>query len=269
MNGVVHDPAVRQPTTDRRAWVEQIMGMPISVHVRGSGARSPEVAGAVAALLGDLRDADAMFSTYREDSEVRRLQRGDLSLADADPLVREVHRLCKVARLRTDGWFDAWSAVPGEPGLFDPTGLVKTWAVARSALRLEDLPGLGFAIGAGGDVLLSSPEGAPPWRIGIEDPKDRSRVLATVTVQDGGVATSGLAARGAHILSPRTGLPATEVLSATVVGPSLMWADVWATAAVARGTAVLDWVSTLEGTSGLLVLADGTVHRWGAVVAEV
>ena len=52
------------------------------------------------------------------------------------------------------------------------------------------------------------------------------------------------------------------MLSATVIGPSLLWADVWATAAVARGASAVEWVDTLTGTSGLLVLADGTVHRW-------
>ena len=78
---------------------------------------------------------------------------------------------------------------------------------------------------------------------------------------DGGIATSGLAARGTHIDKPHTGEAATEVLSATVISPSLLWADVWATAVVARGASAIDWVGTLHGTSGLLVLADGTVHR--------
>ena len=101
-----------------------------------------------------------------------------------------------------------------------------------------------------------------PWQIGIEDPRDTSRVLATVPVADGGVATSGVAARGQHILDPRTGEPATEILSATVIGPSLVWADVFATAAVARGASAVEWVRGLHGTSGLIMLTDGTVHRW-------
>lgn len=240
--------------------------MPVSVHVRGAAARAPEAETAVRTLFGELRALEQVFSTYVPSSQVSRLQRGELTLAGCDPVVVEVHRLCTTARERTGGAFDAWASVPGRPGVFDPTGLVKTWAVGRAARHLAGLPGLDVAVDAGGDVLLHRNEGvdedAAPWRVGIEDPRDRSRVLATVQVHDGGVATSGTAARGAHVLDPRTGRPATAVLSATVVGPSLLWADVWATAAVALGEDAVRWVASLHGTSGMLVLADGRVHRW-------
>ena len=255
-------PAPTSEPPGRRAWVEQIMGMPISVHVRGAGSRDPATARAARQLFASLRVADALFSTYRQDSEISRLQRGELDLGAADPAVREVHRLCEAARIRTGGYVDAWAAVPGRPGLFDPTVLVKTWAVARAARHFDALPGLALAVGAGGDIALRAGAEPQPWQIGIEDPRDRTRTLATVPVPDGGIATSGLAARGAHIVDPHTGKAATEVLSATVIGPSLLWADVWATAVVARGASAIDWVGTLHGTSGLLVLADGTVHRW-------
>lgn len=255
----VAEPDAADP--NRRAWVEQIMGMPISVHVRGADARGPAAAQAAGRLFGDLRSADRIFSTYRADSEISRLARGEIDLASCDPSVREVHRLCEVARLRTDGYVDAW-AVPGRPGLFDPTVLVKSWAVARAARHFEQIPALALAVGAGGDILVRPGDQPDPWRIGIQDPHDRGRTIATVPVHDGGIATSGLAARGAHIFDPHTGEAAIEVLSATVIGPSLLWADVWATAAVARGASAVEWVDTLTGTSGLLVLADGTVHRW-------
>ncbi|MCV2393148.1 FAD:protein FMN transferase [Actinotalea sp. M2MS4P-6] len=243
-----------------RAWVEQIMSMPISVHVRGERAHDDVVAAAVADLFDDLRAVEARFSPFLPDSEVCRVQRGELDLADAHPQVREVERLCHTALERTDGWFDAWHS--RADGLWDPTGLTKTWGVALAATRLDRVPGLGYAIGAGGDILLRPAPDGRPWQIGIEDPRDRSTVLATVPVVDGAVATSGTAARGTHIRDPFSGEQVNEVVSATVVGPSLIWADVFATAAVARGASAVDWVSTLHGTSGLLVLADGTVHRW-------
>lgn len=247
---------------ERRAWVEQVMGMPVSVHARGAGARSEAADAAVRALFADLHELEAIFSPFRPDSQVSRLQRGDLTLDAADDVVREVYRLCDVARILTDGAFDAWSSVPGRPGVFDPTGLVKGWAVARAARRLDGLEHLAFAVGAGGDILLRPGAADHEWLIGIEDPRDPSRVLATVPVRDGAVATSGVAARGLHIVDPRSGDRATEVLSATVIGPSLMWADVFATAAVALGRDAVAWTSGLHGTSGLLVLSDGVVHRW-------
>jgi FAD:protein FMN transferase len=261
-NGAAAQAATVEPSPGlpHRAWVEQIMGMPISVHVRGERALDDVVGAAVADLFDELREVEARFSPFREDSELCRLQRGEVELEHASDDMREVERLCRTALERTDGWFDAWHSRPD--GLFDPTGLTKTWGVGRAARHLDSLPGLGYAIGAGGDILLRPTSDGEPWLIGIEDPRDRSCVLATVPVSDGAVATSGTAARGAHIRDPRTGAAMTEVLAASVVGPSLMWADVFATAAIARGAKAVDWVSTLHGTSGLLVLADGSVHRW-------
>ncbi|WP_448631050.1 FAD:protein FMN transferase [Cellulomonas soli] len=253
------EPVPFVPTTvepPRRAWVEQIMGMPISIHVRGPMAPAPLTARAVADAYAELRRIDTVFSTYREDSVISRVRRGEIRLADCPPEVLEVHMLCRQARERTDGWFDAWRWRDG----FDPTGLVKGWAIARAGTFLEKVEG-DVAIDAGGDVLVRSAADAP-WRIGIEDPNDRETILAWVDVTEGAIATSGLAARGAHIIDPFTAQPVTGVLSATVVGPSILWADVMATAAVARGPQAVEWVETLPGTSGVLVLADGQIHRW-------
>ena len=249
------------PDPGHRAWVEHLMGMPVSVHARGAGARAPEVDAAVQEVFAELRRLEAIFSTYRPDSEISRLQRGSLSLEEASDVVREVHRLCVTARERTRGAFDAWRAVPDEPGLFDPTGLVKGWAIARASAVLEGL-GPSMAVDAGGDLVVVPGDEPYTWTVGIEDPADRTRVLARVALADGAVATSGTAARGLHITDPRTGRPATTLASATVVGPSLLWADVFATAAVALGEDARAFVEGLHGTSGLLVLPDGTRHAW-------
>jgi thiamine biosynthesis lipoprotein len=250
------------PDVDRRGWVEQIMGMPISIHVRGPRAHDPASAHAVEGAFDSLRAVDAMFSPYREDSEISRLQRGELTLARCSPEIREVHNLCRTAFERSGGYFDAWGWRGRD--IFDPTGLVKGWAIGRAGRLLAALDDSDVSINAGGDVLVrcADPVNGEPWRIGIEDPNDRTRVLATVELHDGAVATSGVAARGTHIIDPFTGIPVESVRSATVIGPSIMWADVWATSAVARGAGAVDWTPSLHGTSGLLVLADGTVHRW-------
>jgi thiamine biosynthesis lipoprotein len=245
----------------RRAWVEQLMGMPVSIHVRGPRAHDVDVARTVAAAFASLHAVDAMFSTYRDDSELSRLQRHEITLAASSPEIREVHTLCRTALERSAGYFDAWGWRGA--GVFDPTGLVKGWAIGRAGLLLAALNDCDVAIDAGGDVLVrcADPDGTP-WRIGIEDPRDRTQVLATVELHDGAVATSGTAARGTHIVDPFTKTPVESILSATVIGPSIVWADVWATAAVARGVGAVGWTESLHGTSGMLVLADGTVHRW-------
>jgi thiamine biosynthesis lipoprotein len=66
-------------------------------------------------------------------------------------------------------------------------------------------------------------------------------------VTDLAVATSGTYEKGTHIYDPHTGAPATELLSMTIVGPSIVEADVYATAAFAMGLAGLDFIERRAG----------------------
>jgi thiamine biosynthesis lipoprotein len=213
------------------------MGMPISVHIRAEDVDSPWVAQAVEEAFDLLREADRLFSPYREDSEVSRIRRGDLAPAQADPLVRQVITLCRQATALTQGAFT--DQLPDDRGVprFDPTGLVKGWAAERAGRRLAALPATTFCLNAGGDVVVggratrtAARRSVAPWRVGIEDPRDRTRVAEVVEIDQGGVATSGNAARGAHLYDPYARKVVDRGGSVTVVGPSLMWADVWATA---------------------------------------
>lgn len=239
---------------EQRRWVEHVMGMPASLLLRGE--QLVDVDPAVTAAYDELRRADALFSTYSETSEVSRLRRGELTPAEADPLVREVLGLCEEAKARTEGWFDI-----DLPGGLDPSGLVKGWAVERAAAVLaERLPALDVCLNVGGDVAVRSASGEP-FTVGIEDPHERTRLLTGVPVAAGGLATSGTAARGLHILDPRTGQPVEALASLSVVGPSLLWADVYATAAFARGMAGPAWIGGLAAYECLAVHPDGRIIR--------
>jgi thiamine biosynthesis lipoprotein len=223
------------------------MGMPISVLARGAEARSEETAEAVETTFTELRHVDAKFSTYRADSAVSRINRGELGLADADADVREVADRCTAARSRTGGLFDA-----NRPdGTWDPSGLVKGWATERAARRLATV-GVDWCLNAGGDVVVLCPSGEE-FAIGIQDPADPTRVGAVVRRSSGGVATSGSAARGVHIYDPRTGrMVSGGPASVTVAGPSLEIADVLATAAFVAGAG---WAGVLAGEPGYAGLA--------------
>ncbi|MEV4539542.1 FAD:protein FMN transferase [Asanoa sp. NPDC049518] len=242
----------------RRTWVEQVMGMPISVHVR-SGADALFVADAVAEAYGSLRQVDRIFSLYRVDSQLSELNQGVRALTDCDPLVREVLDLCEQARELTDGWFDA--LLPGRDGraAFDPSGLVKGWAAERAAALLADRGVADFSLNAGGDIVLCGGNGLPPWRVGVEDPAEPDRLWAVLEVGEAAVATSGTARRGAHIVNPRSGRAVAGLVSVTVLGPSLTWADVYATAAVARGPDNLAWLGGHPGYHALVVDGNGLV----------
>ena len=242
----------------RRAWVEQIMGMPVSIHLRGAGLARSAVEAAVEAVFSDLRDVDAVFSTYRPTSDIRRFNHGELTLAECHPTVTEVLRLCDAARHRTGGAFDPNLPAPGGGIWFDPSGLVKGWAAERAAGHLARLD-LDFCLNAGGDVVARAGGESIPWRVGVEDPEDLRRILGVVPLRSGAVATSGSARRGHHIVDPRGNRPAQELLSATVTGPSLMWADVFATATIVGGTAALEWFADLPGYEALIVTPGGDV----------
>jgi FAD:protein FMN transferase len=218
------------------------MGMPVSIHLRGPQVRDGEAERAVAGAYEELRHIDELFSTYRPDSQLSRLRRGELDPRHTDPLVEEVATLARQAHDRTDGAFT--TMLPDADGVvgYDPTGLVKGWAVDRAAVALNRLPETAWSINAGGDVLVGrhahippTGEDAAPWRIGIEDPRDRSRMLAVVPLTSGAVATSGTAARGAHLYDPFAGVTFDRSGSWTVVADTLLWADVWATALFVGG----------------------------------
>ena len=246
----------------RSVRVEEMMGMPISIHVLNeSGTVSPTAERAIEACFAELRDIDRVFSTYRDDSDIRRIARRELALTDADPRVIEVEAACRAAAIETGGLFSAtWQ------GSFDPTGYVKGWSVENAARRhLAPLIEHEVAVGinAGGDMqLFTAPDSDWHWNVGIADPGRPGKVIATLEVRNGAVATSGSAERGSHIIDPRTGSPARGVASASVVDDSLTRADLWATAAVVAGFDDRSWVARSRTRTGIVVADDGRVTRW-------
>jgi thiamine biosynthesis lipoprotein len=250
------------PAVHRR--VEHVMGMPVSLALRGRHADDDAGSSAWDEAMATLRDVDRVFSTYREDSFVSRLGRGEITVADCPPEVAEVLALGEVARLQSHGAFDVRRPGPDGRPVLDPSGVVKGWAVERAARPLRALARTDFCLSAGGDMVchVADPD-APAWRVGIEDPADPSRLVAVVPVRHGAVATSGTAHRGEHVVDARTGAPPRGIASVTVVGDDLTWADIDATAAYALGREALAWLTSRSGRSGVVVWADGTAETFG------
>jgi FAD:protein FMN transferase len=229
------------------------MGMPVVVDVRDE-----VVDGDVLERMFDsLRFADAIFSTYRDDSEISRLNRGELALADAHRDVREVLDRCEALRVETDGYFDVRAAAADA---IDPSGLVKGWAVDHAAAILVDAGLHNFAVNMAGDMRLRGRAVPDPcWSVGIQHPLEPESIAAVVEANDLAVATSGAYARGDHVLDPHTRRPPVGVLSVTIVGPELATADAYATAAFAMGEAGIHWSARLRGYEALTILADERV----------
>ncbi|MFE4411672.1 FAD:protein FMN transferase [Streptomyces sp. NPDC056821] len=235
------------------------MGTVFSFDVRGG--RSDAVAAALGEAIAGLHRVDEVFSTYRDDSQLSRLSRGELTVAECDPEVAEVLALGAEAERVSEGWFSL-----RYQGSLDTTGIVKGWAAERAARRIAAAGVSGVSVNGGGDVqLLGSPDAQRPWRVGVSDPLRPGGLAAVVSTagrSELAVATSGTAERGAHIVDPSTGRSAvTDLVAVTVVAPSLTWADCWATAAFAMGSrAGLAWLESLPDVEALLITAGDEVR---------
>lgn len=233
-----------------RRRIEHCMGTVFSLDIRAPGVPEQTLAETIAWL----HDVDAAFSTYRHDSWVSRLDRGEVRRPDCPDVVIDVLDACEAMRVDTDGWFDHYAS-----GQLDPSGYVKGWAIQQISDRFEAAGSTNHCINGGGDVqCVGRPARDRDWCIGVVDPLHRGRTVATVTGQRLAVATSGAAERGAHILDPRTGLAVDSWASVTIVGTSIAAVDAWATAAAAAGQQAPQWLAARELT-GVLVTHAGCV----------
>ncbi len=147
-------------------------------------------------------------------------------------------------------------------------GIAKGWAANQAAARLAAAgPAL---VDAGGDIAVSGPRrDRQAWPIGVADPRAPNQDLLMLAIRRGGVATSGRDYRRwqqgglwrHHILDPRTAQPAlTDVISATVVGPTAEAAEVAAKAALILGSREgLAWIEVRPELAALLVLDNDRV----------
>ena len=221
--------------------VEHVMGMPIVVAVR-DGDVPDEV-------FDWFRHVDATFSTYKDDSEVSRIRRGELAVEDASDEVQHVLRRCAELREETLGFFDI-DAVDG-----DPSGYVKGWAVDEACTILDRAGVTEYGVNAGGDIRTRG-----RWTIGIQHPLERQEIAKVVEGDDLAVATSGTYERGDHVRDPNTGEAPSGILSVTITGPDLATADAYATAAFAMGARrAPGWTARLRGYEAMTMLSDGRV----------
>lgn len=207
------------------------------------------------AVLTDLTAIEAKFSAFKEDSLVSRYRAGDgQAMLDAD--FQEVYVRCLAAQEETAGGFN-----PYFDGAYNPTGLVKGWAIERVFNR-HLRPALAYAHveavclnGAGDLQLATSPISDFSWQVGIERPNNHQELLTRLTLKDGAIATSGYSKKGGHIVGA-----ASSLVQATVVALSLTQADLWATALLALPEEDARAQIAQHKLSGLYQTAAGTIY---------
>jgi thiamine biosynthesis lipoprotein len=157
--------------------------------------------------------------------------------------------------------------LPNGMGL-DFGGIAKGWAAHQAMKRLQaEGPAL---VNAGGDIAISGPRvDGSPWLVGVTDPFDPDQEIEILSLNGGGIATSGKDRRRwtrngilqHHIIDPGTGQPAeTDLLRVTVVAPEVIQAEAAAKASFILGSRIgLEWIETHLDFAGLFILDNGQI----------
>jgi thiamine biosynthesis lipoprotein len=149
-------------------------------------------------------------------------------------------------------------------------GVAKGYAVDRAieVLRAHNIHHA--IVNAGGDIrTIGFKTENDPWRVALQDPGDKTEYITIINLQDMSVATSGNyeryfseAARASHIIDPKTGYTADDLLSATIITENAADADALATAVFVLGEmGGMGLIESLYGVEGLIITSDKRILR--------
>jgi thiamine biosynthesis lipoprotein len=220
------------------------MGTVVSLDVENADARDSDIE----ALTSVFARLEARFSLYREDSELSRVARGELSLTRASDELRAVYESAMEWRTATSGSF-----TPNRPdGVIDLDGIVKAIAIRDAGDLLIARGFIHWCLNVGGDVLVSG----SPWKVGIVDPEDRAALLCAVELRGRrtSLATSGTSERGEHVWRSDA---AGSFVQVSVCADDIVTADVLATAILSGGRDFLDEATERWDIDALTVTASG------------
>ena len=233
------------------------MAMPFTISIANNDSvQASELADQLAvAVEAELRRMEDKFSAFKVSSLVCQYQSGqEAPLQDSDFL--EVYTQTLAARLETQGYFD-----PYFKGPYNPTGFVKGWAIERvfytllaPQLQLSYVEGI--ALNGAGDMQVATRADSDfVWKIGIENPRNLSELIAIYDLKNGAVATSGSSKKGNHLAV----LGQDDLVQVTVVGEKISQVDLWATAGFSAGQAAFEQLIAQHQLSGLF-LQNQSIH---------
>jgi thiamine biosynthesis lipoprotein len=221
---------------------------------------------AVAAVLERWENT---FSLFRAGSELSRVNRSPARVLAVSRLFARALEVALDVAAETGGLVDptvcgrwaelvlAGRMLSRPPGIdLDLNGVVKALAVDEAVTTLE---GLGF-VSVGGDLAVRGP-------VDVALPAG-----GAIRVVAGGLATSGTASRGAHLVDPALGRPSDSPWEqVTASGTSCLAADVAAKAAFLLGDRGPEWLDE-RSVPGRFVGLDGSVvenETWRAATQAV
>ncbi|MFA5931938.1 MAG: FAD:protein FMN transferase [Candidatus Paceibacterota bacterium] len=244
--------------------VQIIMGTPVMIEINDEEAKEE--------LFQEVFDyfkyVDQKFSTYKEDSEITKINKKIKKLArnashndaggeEMSSDMELVFKLSEETKNLTNGYFD----IVTPEGNYDTSGLVKGWSIYNASKILEKNGVKNFTVEAGGDIQVSGKnKDGEAWCIGIQNPFNKKReVVKKVYLDDNnGIATSGNYVRGAHIYNPKDkNDKLDDIVSLSVIGPNVFEADRYATAAYAMGKDGIFFIEELPGYEGYSIDKNG------------
>lgn len=206
---------------------------------------------------------DNTFSPYKKGSEVSEINRKKIHKNYLSKDMRTILQLGEQTKKETNGYFDMC-----HNGNFDPSGIVKGWAIWQAAKSLQQKGFKNFYVDAGGDVQVAgkNTEGES-WTVGIRNPFNEKEIVKVISLKNKGIATSGTAVRGQHIYNPRQpNTPITDIVSMTVIGPNVYEADRFATATFAMGSKGIYFIENLPGFEGYMINNKGIATYTGGFI---
>lgn len=150
--------------------------------------------------------------------------------------------------------------------------IAKGYAVDRAMKKIVRSGIKDAIVKAGGDMRVqgSGPDG--PWKIGIQDPRDREGLIGTLDLPNISISTSGDyerffikdGVRYHHIMDPKTGYPARGTRSVTIIGPDTETTDALSTAVFVmgpeKGMEFVKSLKNIEPLEALIIDSEGRIH---------
>jgi thiamine biosynthesis lipoprotein len=225
-----------------------LMGMPVTVEIAEPSAHQNHID----KVFDYFNYIDKTFSTYKPTSEISNINNSLVQPENYSQDMKMVLALSEKTKQETNGYFD----IINNEGNYDPSGLVKGWAIQNAAVLLKNLGFKNFYIEAGGDIQVSGKNSQDKfWSIGIKNPFKTEGVIKRMQLQhDEGVATSGSYERGTHIYNPKNRKSQlAQIVSITVIGPNIYEADRFATAAFAMQQDGIYFIEKLKGFAAYMI----------------
>jgi len=186
------------------------------------------------AAFAECQRIESMLSTWRDDSELVRVNRGATPSSELAALLATTERY----KRDTDGAFEPrirallnkWGIRQGDGDGYEEGGFAKGYAIDRMLAALSNAGATRAVINFGGQIgTLAKTD------VTIADPRHRDRAVVALTLQQRSLSTSSTSEKPNHIIDPRSGRPVPARGSVSVISDSALEADILSTALYVMG----------------------------------